>query len=146
MLAACQAALPADVAVCAAAVADWRVDKAADQKLKKGSDGLPQLSLAENPDILATLSAPGTMRPALVVGFAAETENIVAHARAKLTRKGCDWILANDVSPASGTFGGADNTIHLVSAGADEDWPRMSKADVAERLADRIVAHFGAAE
>ena len=81
-----------------------------------------------------------------MVGFAAETESIVAHARSKLARKGCDWILANDVSPASGTFGGADNTIHLVTADADEDWPRMSKADVAERLADRIVAHFGAAD
>jgi phosphopantothenoylcysteine decarboxylase/phosphopantothenate--cysteine ligase len=146
MLAACQAALPADVAICAAAVADWRVDRAAEQKLKKGDGGLPSLTLAENPDILATLSAAGNARPALVIGFAAETENIVVHARTKLARKGCDWILANDVSPASGTFGGVDNTIHLVSADADEDWPRMSKADVAERLADRIAGHFGPAD
>ena len=142
MLAACQAALPADVAVCAAAVADWRIDQAAGQKLKKESGGLPTLSLAENPDILATLSAAGNARPALVVGFAAETENVVAHARAKLSRKGCDWILANDVSPATGTFGGSDNTIHFVTPTQDEDWPRMTKDDVADRLAERVAAHF----
>jgi phosphopantothenoylcysteine decarboxylase/phosphopantothenate--cysteine ligase len=143
MLAACEAALPADVAVCAAAVADWRVDRAADQKLKKRAGRLPTLALAENPDILATLSSTGSARPGLVIGFAAETENIVDHARAKLARKGCDWILANDVSPASGTFGGDDNTIHLVTANTVEDWPRMSKADVADRLAERIAAHLG---
>jgi phosphopantothenoylcysteine decarboxylase/phosphopantothenate--cysteine ligase len=142
MLAACQAALPADVAVCAAAVADWRIDQAAGQKLKKESGGLPTLSLAENPDILATLSAAGNARPALVVGFAAETENVVAHARAKLSRKGCDWILANDVSPATGTFGGSDNTIHFVTPTQDEDWPRMTKDDVADRFAERVAAHF----
>ncbi len=143
MLAACETALPADVAVCAAAVADWRAGTIADQKLKKDAGSVPTLTMAENPDILATLSAAGNSRPGLVVGFAAETENLVEHARAKLARKGCDWILANDVSPASGTFGGGDNTIHLVTAKAVEDWPRMSKTDVAERLADRIADHFG---
>lgn len=146
MLSACEAALPVDVAVCAAAVADWRIDRAADQKLKKDSGGLPALSLAENPDILATLSAAGNTRPALVIGFAAETENIAAHAQAKRQRKGCDWILANDVSPATGTFGGAENTIHLVTADGEEDWPRMTKDDVAKQLAERIAAHFGATD
>lgn len=142
MLAACEAALPADIAVCAAAVADWRADHAAAQKLKKEGSGPPTLTLAENPDILAALSNAGNNRPALVIGFAAETENIIEHARAKLARKGCDWILANDVAPASGTFGGADNTIHLVTADAVEEWPRMSKVDVAERLAGCIADHL----
>jgi phosphopantothenoylcysteine decarboxylase/phosphopantothenate--cysteine ligase len=143
MLAACERALPADIAVCAAAVADWRVAAAAEEKLKKYGAGPPQLELAENPDILATLAAPANTRPRLVIGFAAETENVVRHASDKRTRKGCDWILANDVSPETGTFGGADNTIHLVTEDGVEDWPRMSKADVAERLADRIAAHLG---
>jgi len=138
MLAACEAALPADVAVCAAAVADWRVAKAADEKLKKNGAGPPRLEMAENPDILASLAAGTNTRPGLVIGFAAETEQVVEHARAKRERKGCDWILANDVSPETGTFGGDDNTIHLVSADGVEDWPRMSKADVANRLAARI--------
>jgi phosphopantothenoylcysteine decarboxylase / phosphopantothenate---cysteine ligase len=143
MLSACEAALPADIAVCAAAVADWRVADAAGQKIKK--NGKPAaLKLAENPDILKTLSQAGNRRPALVVGFAAETEKVVAHAREKLARKGCDWILANDVSPASGTFGGDRNTIHLVDAAGVEDWPALSKRDVAERLAARIGAHFAA--
>jgi phosphopantothenoylcysteine decarboxylase / phosphopantothenate---cysteine ligase len=141
MLAACEAALPADVAVCAAAVADWRAAAAAKQKLKKDGAGPPALALAENPDILATLSTHAS-RPRLVVGFAAETENVVAHASAKRQRKGCDWILANDVSPATGTFGGDENTVHLVSAGGVEDWPRMSKAAVAQRLAGRIAEQF----
>jgi len=143
MLAACEAALPADIAVCAAAVADWRVAEAADQKMKKNGKP-PALKLAENPDILKTLSQPGNRRPALVIGFAAETQDIVRQARAKLARKGCDWILANDVSPASGTFGGDSNTIHLVEAGGVEDWPALSKRDVAQRLAQRIGAHFAA--
>ncbi|MEK9899621.1 MAG: bifunctional phosphopantothenoylcysteine decarboxylase/phosphopantothenate--cysteine ligase CoaBC [Rhodospirillaceae bacterium] len=146
MLAACEAALPADVAVCAAAVADWRVARAADEKLKKNGGGAPTLEMAENPDILATLSAAANTRPSLVVGFAAETEQVVEHARAKRERKGCDWILANDVSPGTGTFGGNDNTIHLVSADGVEDWPRMSKADVANRLATRVAETLGAAE
>jgi phosphopantothenoylcysteine decarboxylase/phosphopantothenate--cysteine ligase len=146
MLAACERALPADVAVCAAAVADWRIAKEAVEKLKKTGAATPALEIAENPDILATLSAATNTRPALVIGFAAETENVVDYARAKLARKGCDWILANDVSPETGTFGGDDNTIHLVSTDGVEDWPRMSKSDVAERLADRITAALGAAE
>ena len=145
MLDACQAALPADVAVCAAAVADWRVTTEATEKVKKTKGKLPTLAMTENPDVLATLSAAGNARPQLVIGFAAETENIVANAQAKRTSKGCDWLLANDVSPESGTFGGADNTIHLVSADGVEDWPRMSKEDVADRLADRVAATLGTA-
>jgi phosphopantothenoylcysteine decarboxylase / phosphopantothenate---cysteine ligase len=140
MLAACQAALPADIAVCAAAVADWRAE-AAPQKLKK-QGALPVLKLVENPDILATLSGRGNKRPPLVVGFAAETENLIANAQAKRAKKGCDWILANDVSAASGTFGGDSNTIHLVSAAGVEDWPPSSKREVAERLTRRIAEFF----
>jgi phosphopantothenoylcysteine decarboxylase/phosphopantothenate--cysteine ligase len=142
MLAACEAALPVDVAVCAAAVADWRVATEAGQKLKKDGGAAPSLKLVENPDILATLAKAGERRPRLVVGFAAETENVVAHAEAKRARKGCDWILANDVSPATGTFGGEQNRIHLVDAGGVEDWPLLSKREVAERLARRIGEHF----
>ncbi len=145
MLEACQSALPADVAVCAAAVADWRVAESASEKVKKTKGKVPTLAMAENPDILAALSTAGNTRPRLVIGFAAETENVVANAQAKRSRKGCDWLLANDVSPESGTFGGADNTIHVVSADGVEDWPRMSKEDVADRLADRVAAALGAA-
>ncbi|HTT78316.1 MAG TPA: bifunctional phosphopantothenoylcysteine decarboxylase/phosphopantothenate--cysteine ligase CoaBC [Stellaceae bacterium] len=144
MLAACEAALPVDVAVMAAAVADWRVESAATQKLKKQGDGAPVLRLVENPDILATIARRRNDRPALVVGFAAETENIVANARAKRARKGCDWILANDVSPGTGTFGGDDNRVHLVDADGVEDWPVMTKTELARRLADRIAAHLQA--
>lgn len=142
MLAACEAALPADIVVCAAAVADWRVAAAADQKMKKEAGGIPTLELAENPDILKTLSQRPNGRPALVVGFAAETETVVEHATAKRARKGCDWILANDVSPATGTFGGDSNTVHLVTADGTEDWPAMTKAEVGRRLAARIADHF----
>ncbi len=142
MLGACMAALPADVAVCAAAVSDWRAAKEAGQKIKKNGGKPPALALATNPDILASLAAAGNARPALVVGFAAETEKVVAHARDKRKRKGCDWILANDVSPETGTFGGTMNTIHLISADGVEDWPRLSKDKVAERLARRISDHF----
>jgi phosphopantothenoylcysteine decarboxylase/phosphopantothenate--cysteine ligase len=139
MLDACLAALPADVAVCAAAVADWRVEGAADRKLKKDGSGPPVLRLAENPDILATLAAPGPRRPRLVVGFAAETGDVVAYAEAKLARKGCDWIVANDVSPGTGTFGGDANTVHLIRAGAPpEAWPPMAKTEVARRLAAAV--------
>lgn len=138
MLAACERALPVEVAVCAAAVADWRAAAAADQKLKKNGGGAPSLALAENPDILATLSQPGNRRPRLVVGFAAETENVVANARAKRAKKGCDWILANDVAPATGTFGGDHNTIHFVTDSGVEEWPRLDKDSVARRLAARI--------
>jgi phosphopantothenoylcysteine decarboxylase / phosphopantothenate---cysteine ligase len=142
MLSACEAALPVDIAVCAAAVADWRVADAAGQKIKKKAGKLPTLALIENPDILATLSGLKSGRPKLVVGFAAETENLIANAREKLKRKGCDWILANDVSPATGTFGGDRNTVHLVRADAVEDWPSISKTEVAARLAQHIAQHF----
>ena len=145
MLAACRAALPADLAVCAAAVADWRVRAVAPGKLKKDGGGPPRLAFIENPDILATLAAAGNQRPRLVVGFAAETEDVVANARAKRERKGCDWMLANDVSAGTGTFGGADNTVHLITAEGVEDWPRMSKDAVAERLAERLGAALEAA-
>jgi phosphopantothenoylcysteine decarboxylase/phosphopantothenate--cysteine ligase len=140
MLAACEAALPVDVAVMAAAVADWRVETASNQKLKKNGGGAPLLRLVENPDVLATIAHRRNDRPALVVGFAAETENVVANARAKRVKKGCDWILANDVSPGTGTFGGDRNTIHLVDPDGLEDWPMMTKTEVARRLADRIAA------
>ena len=138
MLAACRAALPADIAVCAAAVADWRPAKPATQKMKKGTAEPPAIALTRNPDILATLAAPGNARPLVVVGFAAETEDLIANAKKKLAAKGCDLILANDVSAGSGTFGGAENTIHLVAADGVESWPRLSKLEVAERLADTI--------
>ncbi len=143
MLDACLAALPADVAVCAAAVADWRPATVADQKMKKGdSTAAPAVELIANPDILAALAAPSNKRPGLVVGFAAETENVIKNAQAKRAKKACDWILANDVSAASGVFGGEENTIHLVSESAVEDWPRMAKDAVAEKLALRIADHF----
>ncbi|MEQ9574378.1 MAG: phosphopantothenoylcysteine decarboxylase, partial [Rhodospirillales bacterium] len=145
MLAACAEALPADIAVCAAAVADWRTADQAAEKMKKDGKSLPALALAENPDILATLSAPGKNRPALVVGFAAETENVVGHAQAKLARKGCDWICANDVSPETGTFGGDMNRVHLVTGAGVEDWPALSKTQVGEKLARRIADHVAAA-
>ncbi len=139
MLAACQAALPADVAVFAAAVADWRVANASERKIKKtaGKDA-PRLELAANPDILATLAQPGPDRPRLVIGFAAETHDVVENATAKRTRKGCDWIVANDVSPATGIMGGAENVVQLVTAAGVETWPRLAKEAVAQRLAARI--------
>jgi phosphopantothenoylcysteine decarboxylase / phosphopantothenate---cysteine ligase len=142
MLAAVDAALPADAAIMAAAVADWRVANAGAQKMKKQAGALPVLEFAENPDILATLSHH-PRRPALVVGFAAETETVVAHATAKRARKGCDWIVANDVSPATGIMGGAENAVHLITEQGVEDWPRLPKDQVARRLADRIAAHLG---
>lgn len=138
MMAAVEAALPADVAVMAAAVADWRVTNAAGSKLKKdGSGQPPALSFAENPDILASLTRAAT-RPRLVIGFAAETDDLLANATAKRRRKGCDWILANDVSPASGIMGGAENAVTLITEAGPEVWERMSKAAVARRLAARI--------
>ena len=142
MLAACEAALPVGVAVMAAAVADWRAESVAGHKLKKGGGDPPVLRLAENPDILATIARRTKNRPQLVIGFAAETDDIVANARTKRTRKGCDWILANDVSAGSGTFGGDRNTIHLVDAHGVEDWPVMTKIEVARRLAVRIADHL----
>lgn len=145
MLAACEAALPVDVAVCAAAVADWRVDAPAKSKLKKTGD-TRRLTLVENPDILGNLSRPGARRPRLVVGFAAETEpepgRLIEAGQAKRAAKGCDWIVANDVSPGSGTFGGARNTVHLITAAGAESWPDQDKTDVAAALADRIAAHL----
>jgi len=144
MLAACLAAGPVDIAVCAAAVADWKAAHPAGSKIKKQAGAAPPaLELTPNPDILATLSKPGPKRPALVVGFAAETENLVANAIDKRKRKGCDWIVANDVSAAAGTFGGERNTVHLISAAGVEDWPTLAKDDVALRLAGRIALHFG---
>jgi phosphopantothenoylcysteine decarboxylase/phosphopantothenate--cysteine ligase len=139
MLAACQAALPADVAVFAAAVADWRIASAAGQKIKKAPDGAPpSLALTQNPDILATIAAAGPRRPRLVVGFAAETHDLRAHAEDKRRRKNADWIVANDVNPATGIMGGPENEIHLVTAAGVEDWPRMAKDAVATHLAHRI--------
>jgi phosphopantothenoylcysteine decarboxylase/phosphopantothenate--cysteine ligase len=144
MLAACLKAGAVDVAVCAAAVADWKAAKPAAAKIKKKPGAAPPaLELAPNPDILATLSRPGPKRPRLVVGFAAETENLVANAVEKRTRKGCDWIVANDVSTAVGTFGGERNTVHLISAEGVENWPTMAKDDVALRLAGRIALQLG---
>ncbi|PJI37443.1 bifunctional phosphopantothenoylcysteine decarboxylase/phosphopantothenate--cysteine ligase CoaBC [Ferrovibrio sp.] len=143
MFSACFLDLPVDIFVAAAAVADWRVAVEAPQKLKKSGDLPPTLKLAENPDILrAIATTDAKRRPALVVGFAAETENVVAHAQKKLSNKGCDWILANDVSEGTQTFGGDSNAVHLVTANAVEDWPRMSKPEVAARLAERIAAAF----
>jgi hypothetical protein len=127
----------------AAAVSDWRVESASAQKLKKNGKGAPSLRLVENPDILARVAQRRNDRPALVIGFAAETEKVVAHARAKLAKKGCDWILANDVSPGTGTFGGDENTIQLVDSEGVEDWPVMTKREVATRLAERIAAALG---
>jgi phosphopantothenoylcysteine decarboxylase/phosphopantothenate--cysteine ligase len=144
MLAACLAAGAVDVAVCAAAVADWKAARPSTAKIKKKQGAAPPaLELAANPDILATLSRPGPKRPVLVIGFAAETENLVANAIDKRRRKGCDWIVANDVSPATGTFGGERNTVHLISDKGVEDWPTMAKGDVATRLAGRIALHLG---
>ncbi|MEP3056234.1 bifunctional phosphopantothenoylcysteine decarboxylase/phosphopantothenate--cysteine ligase CoaBC [Ascidiaceihabitans sp.] len=138
MLEAVQTALPADAAIFAAAVADWRVQGASDRKLKKSKDGLPTLSFAENPDILATVAQMKTGRPQLVVGFAAETNDVQANATAKRKRKACDWIVANDVSPETGIMGGAENAVHVIDDAGIEDWPRMSKTDVATKLAARI--------
>ena len=146
MLAACLDAGALDIAVCAAAVADWKAARPATGKIKKKAGAPPPaLELAPNPDILATLSKAGPKRPALVVGFAAETENVVANAVDKRIRKGCDWIVANDVSPATGTFGGERNTVHLITAAGTEDWPPLGKGDVAGRLAGRIALHLAEA-
>ena len=137
MLAASQAALPADVGVFVAAVADWRVDEAFGTKLKKEKGGPPALTFVENPDILATLSARGPQRPRLVVGFAAETDHVEEHARAKLARKGCDWIIANDVTQP-GVMGGGENAVLLVTRDATERWERAAKDQVASQIARRI--------
>jgi phosphopantothenoylcysteine decarboxylase / phosphopantothenate---cysteine ligase len=139
MLEACQSALPADIAVFAAAVADWRVETASAGKIKKQFGAAPPaLSLVPNPDILATIAATGPNRPRLVVGFAAENDDLMENAQGKLRRKNADWIIANDVSPATGIMGGAENAVHIVSAAGTETWPRLSKDDVARRLAQRM--------
>jgi phosphopantothenoylcysteine decarboxylase / phosphopantothenate---cysteine ligase len=137
MLAACQAALPADAAVFAAAVADWRVAHTSEGKIKKGAT-VPTFELVPNPDILATIAAPGPARPRLVVGFAAETDDLMTNAQGKLRRKNADWIVANDVSAETGIMGGEENEIHLITAAGVEDWPRLDKPEVARRLATRI--------
>jgi phosphopantothenoylcysteine decarboxylase/phosphopantothenate--cysteine ligase len=140
---ACMAALPADIAVCAAAVADWRPAQADESKIKKQAGAPPpRLEMVENPDILRALSAAENQRPGLVIGFAAETDDVVENATAKRDRKGCDWIVANDVSPATGTFGGDSNTVILVAGTGVENWPTMRKTEVATRLAERIARHF----
>jgi phosphopantothenoylcysteine decarboxylase / phosphopantothenate---cysteine ligase len=146
MLAACEATLPVDVAVCAAAVADWRVAETSGEKIKKQPGQTPpKLVLAENPDILKTLSHAAD-RPRLVIGFAAETGDLAANARRKLTTKGCDWIVVNDVSREQGTFGGVYNTVQLIRTDAElETWPKLAKVEVAARLVARIVAHFARA-
>ncbi len=145
MLEQVEAALPADVAIFAAAVADWRVANEGEQKLKKTAGGMPPLQLVENPDILATISRLGERRPPLVIGFAAETEHLIDNAKAKLKRKGCDWIVANDVSPATGVMGGDRNTVHLLTRNdgeiAVDSWPVMTK----EQVASELIAHVAEA-
>jgi phosphopantothenoylcysteine decarboxylase/phosphopantothenate--cysteine ligase len=142
MLAACEAELPADIVVCAAAVGDWRAAGETTEKLKKNGQA-PSLELTENPDILATLAKHTRARPALVVGFAAETENLIEAATEKRRAKGCDWMLANDVSPGTGTFGGDNNTVHLIDDSGVEDWPTLTKDEVGRRLAVRIAIQIG---
>ena len=140
MLDSCQRALPVDVAVCAAAVSDWRAAKPSSRKLKRSEAGpKATLELEQNPDVLVAITGAGAQRPRLVVGFAAETEQVVENAKTKRQKKGCDWMVANDASPGTGTFGGEHNKVHLISAQGVESWPRMTKSEVADRLADRIV-------
>lgn len=139
MLTAVMEAPASDAAVFAAAVADWRVENAGPSKIKKDGNGLPTLEFAENPDILATVSKLKKGRPGLVIGFAAETDDVIANATAKRLRKGCDWIVANDVSPATGIMGGTENDVTLITADGSEDWPRMGKDAVAQRLAQKLV-------
>jgi phosphopantothenoylcysteine decarboxylase/phosphopantothenate--cysteine ligase len=144
MLEAVEKALPADVAIFAAAVADWRSERESDSKIKKQQGQTPMLRLVENPDILSTVAHRKTGRPRLVIGFAAETDDLIANAEAKLAKKGCDWILANDVSPETGIMGGDANTIHLISSDGVEDWPPQSKDDVAHMLVERITKELDA--
>lgn len=143
MLAAVRAALPADIAVFAAAVADWRVDRPQTEKIKKAEGkSAPTLTLSENPDILKTIAQAGPVRPSLVIGFAAETQDVLAHAQTKLKKKRADWIVANDVSPSSGVMGGENNTVHVITAGGIESWPEMSKAKVARKLMERAAGEL----
>jgi phosphopantothenoylcysteine decarboxylase/phosphopantothenate--cysteine ligase len=144
MLAEVERALPVDVAVFTAAVADWRVAEPGAHKLKKGASGTPKLALVENPDILATVAQHKSKRPRLVIGFAAETEHVIENARAKLDRKGCDWIVANDVSPATGIMGGERNSVHLITRDGVESWPNDAKQNVADKLVARIAATLAA--
>jgi phosphopantothenoylcysteine decarboxylase/phosphopantothenate--cysteine ligase len=145
MLAAVENALPADIFIAAAAVADWRVADVEGDKLKKGPGGPPQLHLVENPDILATIARPGPNRPRLVVGFAAETRDILDHARRKLKNKNCDLVVANDVGEGSGVMGGEKNKVHLISAAGVESWPVLDKEEVAKRLVRRLAQSMGGA-
>jgi phosphopantothenoylcysteine decarboxylase/phosphopantothenate--cysteine ligase len=138
MLAAVDAAMPADIFIGAAAVADWRVENTGAQKMKKSASGGLSLQFAENPDILAHVAAKTSGRPKLVIGFAAETENVVAYAKDKLARKKCDLIVANDVSPATGVMGGAKNEVHLVSQAGVDSWPLLDKEEVARRLVMKL--------
>jgi phosphopantothenoylcysteine decarboxylase/phosphopantothenate--cysteine ligase len=140
MLEAVEQALPADIGIFAAAVADWRVANAGEQKIKKKNGVLPNLSLTENPDILATVSRRAEKRPPLMVGFAAETEHVIEHARQKLAKKGCDLIVANDVSAEAGVMGGDSNTVHLVTTSGVETWPTLPKNKVAQKLVERLGA------
>ena len=142
MLEACLAALPVEVAVCAAAVADWRPAEAAPTKMKKTGATAPKLALLANPDILRTLAEAGNRRPRLLIGFAAETHDLIRNATEKRRKKGCDWILANDVSPGTGTFGGTGNRVHLVTEAGVEDWEPATKRAIADRLAQRIADHL----
>ena len=146
MLEAVEKALPADIAIFAAAVADWRTEHPSDSKIKKQQGRTPTLKLIENPDILSTIAHRKSGRPKLVIGFAAETDDVIANAKAKLARKGCDWILANDVSPETGIMGGDANTIHLITAAGVENWPSQSKDNVARMLVEQIVATLGGAK
>ena len=141
MLAACRRELPTDIAVCVAAVSDWRVAEPADEKIKKNGT-IPKLELVENPDILATLSKSVSKRPRLVIGFSAETGSVVERAVEKLNKKGCDWIVANDVSPDTDTFGGMENTIHIVDQNGIDNWPTMSKELIGQKLAERIADYL----
>ena len=146
MLSAAKRALPADAAIFAAAVADWRVANAHGEKIKKnGKQKTPKLDLVENPDILKTIAyeRPG-VRPPLVIGFAAETENVIEHAKKKRKAKGCDWIVANDVSPKTGIMGGDRNRVHLITADGVDTWPEMDKSAVAERLVAKAAEHLAA--
>jgi phosphopantothenoylcysteine decarboxylase/phosphopantothenate--cysteine ligase len=143
MLNAVEKALPVDIAIFAAAVADWRTEQPSESKIKKRQGAAPTLKLIENPDILATVARRKTGRPKLVIGFAAETDHIIANAKAKLAKKACDWIVANDVSPQTGIMGGDVNTVHLITADGVESWSPQSKDKVARALIERIAATFG---
>ncbi len=146
MLNAVEKALPVDIAIFAAAVADWRTERPSESKIKKQQGAIPTLKLAENPDILSTIAHRKSGRPKLVIGFAAETDHVIANAKAKLAKKACDWIVANDVSPGTGIMGGDVNTVHLISADSAESWPPQSKDDVARALIERIAATVGGAK